>query len=229
MKYRTPGLALLKGHGLEIGAMHNPTPLPKGCLIDYFDVASRAEAIALFPEVPPESFTIDPKYLGNLDTGGLRQIGNDAFDFVILNHVIEHVANPIQVISELFRIVRKGGLVVISCPDKRHTFDRNRQLTGFDHLLRDYEANTTEVTDEHYLDFLAGVHPEVMSSKPDILAHHVANVRRRREHSHVWDSTSFRDFFKRSLALFSIAATCLYESLGDSNKFEYFSVWQKQA
>jgi SAM-dependent methyltransferase len=220
-------LALLKGHGLEIGAMHNPTPVPEGCHVDYFDVISRAEAMATFPEVPPESFKIDPKYLGDLDAGGLEQIGGETFDFVILNHVIEHVANPIKVVGELFRIVRKEGLVVIACPDKRYTFDQSRKLTGFEHLQREYEAGVADVTDEHYLDFLAGVHPEVMTAPPEVLSQHVAHVRRRREHAHVWDSASFRDFLERSLALLGIGATCVFEATGDQNEFEYFSVWKK--
>lgn len=228
MDYRKKGLELLCGHGLEVGAMHNPTPLPTaGCQVDYFDVVTRAEAMALFPEVAPESFRIEPKYLGDLDAGGLDQIADEAFDFVILNHVIEHLANPIRAVAALFRIVRKGGLVVIACPDKRYTFDRNRDLTEFNHLLKEYEAGVSEVADDHYLDFLAGVHPELMTSPPEVLAVHVQNVRQRREHAHVWDSASFREFLVRSCALLNIDAACLYEVTGDSNKFEYFSVWQK--
>lgn len=220
---------MLAGHGLEIGAMHNPTLLPEGCRVDYFDVATRAEAMALFPEVPPESFKIDPQYLGDLDADGLAQIGDGVFDFVILNHVIEHVANPIKVVGELFRIVRKGGHVVISCPDKRYTFDRKRGLTPFEHLLEEYEAGVKEVTDEHYLDFLAGVHPAVMASPPEVLARHVQNVRQRREHAHVWDSASFRSFLDRSFALLGIEATCVYEVTGEINEFEYFSVWRRSS
>lgn len=207
--------------------MHNPTPVPAGCNVDYFDVVSRAEAMALFPEVPAESFTIEPKYLGDLDQGGLGQIADGSYDFVILNHVIEHVANPIRVIGELFRVVRKGGWVVIACPDMRHTFDRNRALTSFKHLRDEYETGVTEVTDDHYRDFLAGVHPELMSLPPEALDQHVASVKRRREHAHVWDSASFRDFLERSMALLGIKAGCVEESKGDSNKFEYFSVWQR--
>lgn len=227
MEHRSAGLALLKGHGLEIGAMHNPTPVPAGCTVDYFDVVSRVEAMALFPEVPPESFSIEPKYLGDLDGDGLAQIGDESFDFVILNHVIEHVANPIRVVGDLFRIVRKGGLVMVSCPDKRYTFDVKRDLTRFEHLLDEYRAGVSDVTDDHYLDFLQGVHPEVMSTAPEVLAQHIASVRRRREHAHVWDSASFRDFLERSLELQGIRATLCSESTGDENKFEYFSVWQR--
>ena len=82
-------------------------------------------------------------------------------------------------------------------------------------------------TDEHCLDFLAGVHPELMASPTEVLAVHVQNVRQRREHAHVWDGASFRDILVRSCALLNIGATCPYEVTGGSNKFEYFSVWQK--
>lgn len=229
MDHRISAVTLLTGYGLEIGAMHNPTQVPADCVVDYFDVVTKAEAMALFPELPPESFRIDPKYLGDLDTGGLAQIEDGRFDFVILNHVIEHVANPIKVVDELFRVVRAGGRVLIACPDKRFTFDRDRDLTDFEHLRNEYEAGVTVVTDAHYLDFLAKVHPEVMASPPEVLAHHVAGVRQRREHAHVWDSASFRDFLDRAFSRLRISAECLMESSGDSNRCEYVSVWQRAA
>jgi SAM-dependent methyltransferase len=217
------------GNGLEIGAMHNPTPVGDDCHMEYFDVVSRAEAMALFPELPPGSFKIEPQYLGNLDTDGLSQIQDNAFDFVILNHVIEHVANPIRVVADLFRVVRVGGNVVISCPDMRFTFDKNRKLTDFEHLRCEFDEEVTEVTDEHYVDFLAGVHPEVMDSSLDVLARHVDNVRRRREHAHVWDSESFRAFLLRSIELLNIFANCIYEVNGETSRFEYFGVWKRNA
>ncbi len=225
--YRKTGLARLRGRGLEIGAMHNPTAVHASCAVEYFDVVTREEAMRLFPEVPAASFRIDPEYLGDVDKSGLSIIGDGEFDFAILNHVIEHVANPIRLVDELFRVVKRGGYVVIACPDKRHTFDRGRALTPFAHLLEEYIAGTAEVTDDHYLDFLQGVHPALMALPPDQVRVHVENVRNRREHAHVWDSASFRDFLDRALALLAVRATCVYEVRGDETKSEHFSIWKK--
>lgn len=42
--------------------------------------------------------------------------GNDFFDVIICNHVLEHVVNDSQAISELFRILKPGGLAVLQTP-----------------------------------------------------------------------------------------------------------------
>jgi SAM-dependent methyltransferase len=226
--YRETGLARLRGRGLEIGAMHNPTLVHAGCVVEYFDVVTREEAMKLFPELPPESFKIDPKYVGDVDKIGLSIVRDAEFDFAILNHVIEHVANPIRLVGELFRVVKRGGHVVLACPDKHHTFDKNREPTPFDHVLEEYVAGTSEVTDDHYLDFLRGVQPELMALPPEQIGIHVQHVKHRREHAHVWDSASFRIFLDRTLALLGVRASCVYEVRGDETKIEHFSIWEKE-
>jgi SAM-dependent methyltransferase len=228
MDYRAQGYAFLRGHGLEIGALHHPAILPDQCTVDYFDAITRAQAQLLFPEVSAEQI-VDPVYLGDLDKGGLSQFEDEQFDFVILSHVIEHVANPIDVIKHLFRITKTGGHLVIACPDKRYTFDKDREITSFLHLAVEYHQGVDAVSDEHYLDFLAGVHPQLLSLPVDEVAYHVGVVRSRREHAHVWDSETFRAFIVTTISMLEENATCVYESLGEENRLEYFSVWRKEA
>ncbi len=151
-----------------------------------------------------------------------------SFDFVIISHVLEHLANPIRVVGEVFRVLRTGGRAIIAVPDMRFTFDQSRKITPFEHLMDDYRSAVTENSDEHYLDFLGGVAPEILSSPPEDIAHHVARVRARREHCHVWNSESFRDFLSRSIQICGYSARPLYESGGDSNAYEYFSVWERE-
>lgn len=128
-------------------------------------------------------------------------------------------------VGELFRIVKLGGHVVIACPDKCYTFDRNRALTPLLHLVREFQDEVDHVTDDHYLDFLAGVHPDQVTLPDDEVAAHLANVRSRREHAHVWDSNAFHAFMVATLSLFNENVTCMYESFGHQNHLEYFSVW----
>lgn len=224
---REEGLAMLHGTGLEIGAMHNPVLVPPNCIVEYFDVVTKLEAMKLFPELSGDSFVIEPTYVGDVDKNGLSVIADTHFDFTILSHVIEHVANPIRLVEDIFRIVKPNGYVVIACPDKLYTFDKNRELTSFDHLLDEYRSGVSEVTDDHYLDFLQGVHPEVMALPPEQLMIHLNAVRDRREHAHVWDSFTFREFLDRSLELLGIRALCSYEVVGHETQIEYFSVWEK--
>ena len=109
----------------EDGALHQPIPLPDGTDIVYFDALSREEAAERFPEISAESL-VKPDYLGDMDTAGLTCFAASSLDFVIASHVIEHLANPLYAISELFRVLVTGGYAVIAIPDKRFTFDRLR-------------------------------------------------------------------------------------------------------
>ncbi|MEA3275269.1 MAG: methyltransferase domain-containing protein [Pseudomonadota bacterium] len=228
LSHRNSGYALLKGQGLEIGALDAPAPVPARCVVEYCDAVSKEEAASVYSEVNSEHF-VDVEYVCDLDTKGLSIFSTENFDFVILNHVIEHVANPIRVIEELFRVTRPGGLVIVSAPDKTFTYDKNRNLTSFEHLQIEYEMNVTESSDDHYVEFLRGVHPHVFNH-PDIdqlLPEHVEHAKGRREHVHVWDSDSFADFLRRTLAVLGIEAECLFESTGQENRYEHFSVWKK--
>ncbi len=225
---RQGGYKLLTGQGLEIGALHQPAAIPAHCKIEYCDANHREESAKFFPELSINDL-VPVTYISDLDTQGLSIFEDNKFDFVILNHVIEHVANPIKVLGELFRVVKPNGLVVLSAPDKDYTFDKNRALTPYSHLLEEYQQNVSVITDEHYLDFLRGVHPEVFQLSEDEIKQRVQFVKDRREHAHVWDSRSFAEFLTISFTLLGIRAKCEFLSTADSNKFEYFSVWRKTA
>jgi len=224
--FRIKGYELLNGQGLEIGALNQAANIPANCSVTYCDVCSREDVIKFFPELRIEDL-VSVDHLSDMDKDGLVLFQDNTFDFVILNHIVEHVANPIKSIREIFRIAKDGGLLVISAPDKNYTFDKDRELTPFSHLLDDYTNNTLESTDEHYIDFLKGVHPEVFDLSPEEIQERVDNVRLRREHVHVWDSTSFRQFLDESFRLLDMTPELLYETMGDENKFEYFSIWKK--
>jgi SAM-dependent methyltransferase len=226
LTHRENGYCLLSGNGLEIGAFNEPATLPASCSVKYFDAISKEEATKLFPEINPD-ILVNVDYIGNLDTPGLVDFPDNNFDFVIMNHVIEHLANPIKTIGDLFRILKHGGKVVISAPDKDYTFDKNRKLTSISHLFEEYNNNVTEVSDEHYIDFIKAVHPELMQLSQEDIDIHIQSVKKRKEHAHVWDSESFSEFLKCSLLILKIDAINIYSSFGKENNIECFSVWKK--
>jgi SAM-dependent methyltransferase len=223
--HRSIGYAHLGGDGLEIGAFNHPARLPDGCRVSYFDLMPAEEARRLFPEVDPDSI-VDPDYLGDLDRGGLASLGDRAFAFVILNHVLEHVANPIMVLRDLCRLVEPGGLLVLSVPDKDFTYDRPREITTWEHLFREYLDEVMEVTDDHYMDFLTKVAPEIFEDPDRDIQHDLLRVRKRHEHAHVWTSMVFRAFLIRVFKLIRVSAACVHESPGSETGIEYFSVWR---
>lgn len=57
----------------------------------------------------------------------------DAFDVVIAAAIIEHLSNPIQLVIESFRVLKKNGLFIVTTP---HPF-WERIATGIGHLKKD--------------------------------------------------------------------------------------------
>jgi SAM-dependent methyltransferase len=226
LTHRASGYAFVSGSGLEIGALHEPADLPPGARVQYFDAVSEAQAAALFPEIPREKL-VKVDHLGDLDGDGLGRFGDGAFDFVVVNHVLEHVANPVKAVREIFRICRRGGIVVLAIPDKDYTFDRGRQLTTWEHLWSDYLGDVRESGDDHYESFLRSAAPHVFKEPPENLKIHIQLSRNRREHAHVWTSQTFEEFLRACFGKLGIAASCRFKSVASENQIEYFSAWQK--
>jgi SAM-dependent methyltransferase len=225
--HRKQAYKLLSGRGLEVGALHCPANLPSRCKVEYCDAHSKEEAAKLFPEIE-SALLVDVDYIVNLDEDRLSEKVKPLYDFVIMNHVIEHVANPMSVLAQLFAVTRVGGYVVISAPDKEYTFDKPRQLTPFEHLLWEYEQKTDFVDDSHYLDFIRHTAPDIFNSgDKELLATTLASIRERREHAHVWDTESFLDFLKKSADYLKIKADIKFVSKAASNNIECFVLLKK--
>ncbi|HEY5551004.1 MAG TPA: class I SAM-dependent methyltransferase [Opitutaceae bacterium] len=227
LPHRTEGCAMLRGDGVEIGAFDCPAPLPATCSVRYFDALSREEAGRRFPELDV-SRLVEPDILGDLDLDGLAAFGGRSLDFVVCNHVLEHVANPVRVVGELFRVLKPGGHAVIAIPDKDYTFDRAREPTGWEHLLSDHRQGVVENDDSHYLDFLRKVAPHVFEEPGRNIAHEIERARARREHAHVWTTATFREFMGQALRLLKVRADPVFERTGMETQIEYFSVWRKR-
>lgn len=224
--HQQPAIALLHGVGVEVGALNHPFPLLPGARVSYLDVITPQRAKELFPEIDPAGLVLVDRIV-DLDTDGLGYLGDRALDFVIMSHVIEHLANPVKAIGEAFRVLAIGGRLLIGVPDRDFTFDRLRDTTSFGHLWDDYAIGVTASSDAHYLDYLKSAGPQHLLEPAERIAGWVRWARERREHSHVWTSDSFRDFFIRTLGLLGYQAQPEYESLSADNKFEYFGVWTR--
>lgn len=225
LDHRLRAYSRLSGNGLEIGAFNEPALVPAASSVKYFDFMDEKTAMGLFPEVD-SSRLVHVDYIGDLDAGGLGQFGESSFDFVIINHVLEHVANPIGAIEGILRVIRAGGALALSIPDKRYTFDRGRAETPFDHLWLDYANGVKESSDEHYLDFFRSAAPHVFSEPAVNLPHHVARSRARRDHAHVWTSEGFRAFLDTVFDRLGVKSRCLAESMAAENQIEYFGLWE---
>lgn len=74
----------------------------------------------------------------------LSHIASASYDFVLSSHTLEHVANPLQALSEWIRVLKENGLLVLVVPHRDGTFDHHRPITSLTHLIQDFERQVTE-------------------------------------------------------------------------------------
>ncbi len=57
---------------------------------------------------------------------------NDSYDFIICNHVLEHIPDDTKAMQELYRVLAPGGTAILQVP-----YDRKRDLTFTDDTITD--------------------------------------------------------------------------------------------
>ncbi|GBD87631.1 ubiquinone biosynthesis O-methyltransferase [bacterium BMS3Abin03] len=85
--------------------------LQKGVKVHSLDISitNPAKAVKLYPSEHHSGIVADSFRLPFAD---------NSFDCVIASEIIEHVINPAEFIKELFRVVKKGGELIITTPYK---------------------------------------------------------------------------------------------------------------
>ncbi len=123
----------LTGNGIEVGALHNPLRVPAYVNVQYVDLKQPEELQKFYVGVTNIKA---PDILTDGET--LAGVGDESQDFVIANHFIEHCQDPIGTIENFLRVLKPKGILFLTIPDKRFTFDVRRPPTTFEHLLKDY-------------------------------------------------------------------------------------------
>src|SRR6185436_2198523 len=113
----------LRGDGIEIGALHQPLPVPALARVKYVDRMTAVELRRQYEELAGQPL-VETDIIDNGEQ--LTTIGDRTQDFVIANHFLEHCQNPVQTFHNLFRVLKAGGVVYLAVPDKRFTFDVDR-------------------------------------------------------------------------------------------------------
>lgn len=136
------GRHYLKGSGIEIGAAHYPVKMPPGVKVRYVDVFTEDDLRKVFPR---EYKHVDLVHIDVVDDGEtLAKFKNNSVDFIIANHFIEHCLDPIGTILNMYKKLRKGGIIYMAVPDKRYTFDKPRPITTYAHLLEEHKDPTKQ-------------------------------------------------------------------------------------
>jgi len=131
----------------------------------------------------------------------MQKTPDASYDAVLSSHNIEHTANPLKALSEIARVLKKGGHLIAILPYKEKTFDHNRNVTTFSHLLNNYR----EAVDEHDLtdlDSIVAMHdikrdPGCQpNTKEYFKERSLDNYNMRGLHHHVFDFTLLYQSFR---------------------------------
>lgn len=180
----------IRGEGLEIGALQDPQVVPRGVKVRYLDIGTREELRARFPAKQARDLVA----VDIVDDGErLGTVRDASQDFVISNHFLEHCKDPAGALVQMLRVVRPGGVVYLSVPDKSRTFDAPRPATTSAHLLEDHRRGA-DGPERHHVEevvrLVEGVEEdESVSARVQELLDLDFRI-----HYHCWDEPAFLDF-----------------------------------
>jgi 2-polyprenyl-3-methyl-5-hydroxy-6-metoxy-1,4-benzoquinol methylase len=137
-----------------------------------------------------------------------------SLDFIVHAHVIEHLFDPFGSIREALARLKPGGILLMAVPDMRHTFDKWRAPTMFDHLLADMKDGGAGTKLAAYLEHIRDVHPHLAEPIPD--DQHEAEARRIMAagfdvHVHAWTMETLQEHIARLAPEFGFTVeACLF-------------------
>jgi SAM-dependent methyltransferase len=157
-------IQLTKGEGLEIGPLSAPIVRKEQAKVYYLDHISREGLLEKYKADP-----IDPNDIVDVDyilKGNLEQtVKGKKFDYVIAAHVIEHVPNMAKWLQEVAEALKPGGVLSLVIPDKRFTFDIQRNETTASEIVGRYIDGVTKHSSSTIYDFYSNYVDNVDTAK----------------------------------------------------------------
>ena len=121
---------------------------------------------------------------------------DNEFSFLLSEHVLEHIANPIKALHEWIRVIKKGGKIITVLPHKDRTNDKFRPTTTLEHLIEDFKNDVPFDDSTHYEEWHKNVIEKGLMpnhykhlSEEEILK--TASI-----HHHAWTETQIVELFE---------------------------------
>ena len=191
--------AWLQGDGIEIGALHVALRLHRNARARYVDRLTVDDQRRQYPELADADLApVD--VIGNAED--LTAFDDASLDFVIANHLLEHLEDPIAGLLEFARVLKPGGVLYLGLPDQRQSFDREREPTTLEHLLRDHEEGPTVSRRDHYVEWAR----KVVHVQPGEFDRYVEQrmADSYSIHFHCWRADTFLDFLVAARERFAL-------------------------
>jgi SAM-dependent methyltransferase len=184
----------LRGDGVEVGALHAPLRVPAEARVRYVDRLPVAELRRVYPELADQPLV----EVDVIDDGErLATIPDGSLDFVVANHMLEHCENPLGTLRCHLAKLKPGGILYYAVPKRSAGFDKDRDVTTFEHLLADDRDAGEGSRWSHYLEwahFVNGMRDPAVAE-----ANAAENQRNRYSiHFHVWDEPAFRALLEQA-------------------------------
>lgn len=188
------GERFLRGDGIEIGALHQPLPVPPCARVRYVDRMAVEELRQEYPELADW----DLVEIDAIDDGeSLSTIDDGSQDFIVANHFLEHCEDPIGTIETHLEKLKPGGVLFYAVPDKRFTFDFKRPSTPLEHVVADHEEGPGRSHREHYEEWVVLVEGKGSHDVEEGATGDVSHRARQLEaagysiHMHAWTQADF--------------------------------------
>lgn len=180
----------IRGGGIELGAFHNPWPYDSILAqVKYCDKADTKTVLQRHPDLPFDLKCVTPDFVDDAET--LATVPDNRYNFVIASHVIEHCFSPLTAIENHLRVLMTGGHAIYALPDKRHTFDKNREnstcMVDDFILVSDYPELVEQNKINHHHDYLEHV-DGIQDSEERVRIAKQRLSEGKDIHYHAWDS-----------------------------------------
>jgi glycosyltransferase involved in cell wall biosynthesis/SAM-dependent methyltransferase len=222
--------AFINGKGIEIGALHNPLSVAPGVEVKYLDHLGKTDLYEHYPELRGHDL-VEVDIIDNGET--LKNVADGSQDFTIANHFIEHCEDPILALKNIFRVLKTRGVLYMAVPDKRFTFDIDREETSMSHLWEDHLEGAQKSRKMHYYEWAKfverhnGTLPKEASNETIIERASYLERQKYSIHFHVWGCQSFVKFLEELRKTETIKFNCLFSGSFPSRQENIF-ILQKE-
>lgn len=148
---------ITKGHGLEIGPLFSPLVSKDEAKVLYIDHMSTDDLKKKYKdhEIPLDSIVPIDYVLTN---NSLKEsVAGKKFDYVIASHVIEHIPDMVRWLADVASILKEGGILSLVIPDKRFTFDIQRNESRPADVIGAYLDRHTRASSATMYDYISQV------------------------------------------------------------------------